>query len=169
LCSGILNHFIHLKLDTPQYILALSRAETNAPKRLRLLAISHFLEGEYRAEIARILKVSRCSVNKWVANYLSDGLPALEAKKAKGQPCPLSIKQREQLSDYIDKQSRSTKGGRLTGETIRAYISEQFQINYYPNAVYKLLHRLGFSWITSRSKHPKQTQTAQDEFKKTAN
>jgi transposase len=77
-----------------------------------------------------------------------NGLPALEAKKAKGQPCPLSIKQREQLSDYIDKQSRSTKGGRLTGKAIRAYISKQFQINYHPNAVYKLLHRLGFSWIT---------------------
>jgi transposase len=93
----------------------------------------------------------------------------LKAKKAEGQPCPLSIKQREQLSGYIDKQSRSTKGGRLTGETIRAYISEQLQINYHPNAVYKRLHRLGFSWITSRSKHPKQSQTAQDEFKKTAN
>jgi transposase len=81
----------------------------------------------------------------------------------------LSKKQREQLSDFIDKQSRSTKGGRLTGETIRVYISEQFQVNYHPNAIYKLLHRLGFSWITSRSKHPKQSQAAQDEFKKTAN
>ena len=158
-----------MKLDTPQHILALSRAETNAPKRLRLLAISHFLETGNRAEISRILKVSRCSVNKWVAKYLSHGLPALEAKKAKGQPCPLSNKQREQLSDFIDKQSRSTKGGRLTGETIRVYISEQFQVNYHPNAVYKLLHRLGFSWITSRSKHPKQSQAAQDEFKKNAN
>jgi hypothetical protein len=54
-----------------------------------------------------------------------DGLPALEAKE---QPCPLAIKQQEQLSDCIDKQSRSTKAGRLTGETIRAYISEQLQI-----------------------------------------
>jgi transposase len=75
-------------------------------------------------------------------------LASVGSQKRKGQPCPLSIKQREQLSDYIDKQSRSTKGGRLTGKAIRAYISEQFQINYHPNAVYKLLHRLGFSWIT---------------------
>lgn len=166
---GLLTHFIHLKLHTPQYLLALSRAETNAPKRLRLLAISHFLEGKNRAEIARILKVSRTSVNAWVANYLSAGLSGLEAKKAKGRACPLSIKQREQLSSYIDKQSRSTKGGRLTGEAIRAYIVEQFQLSYHPNAIYKLLHLLGFSWITSRSKHPKQSQETQDEFKKTAN
>jgi hypothetical protein len=71
-----------------------------------------------------------------VANYLSDGMPALQAKKAKVQPCSMSIKPPEQLSDYIDKPSRCTKGGRLTGETIRAYITEQFQINYHPNAVY---------------------------------
>jgi transposase len=114
-----------LKPDISQHILALSRAETNAPKRLCLLAIYHFLETGNRAQISRILKVSRCSVNKWVASYLADSLLALIAKKAKGRPCPLSMEQREQLSDYIDKQSRSTKGGRLTGEAIRDYIAEQ--------------------------------------------
>lgn len=158
-----------MKLDSSKDLLALSRAEPNAPKRLRLLAISHFLDGKNRSQIALNLKVSRRSVNNWVSNYLTDGVEGLEAKKAQGRPCPLSIKQREQLFDYIDKQSRSHQGGRLTGETIRLYIADQFQITYHPNAIYKLLHLLGFSWITSRSKHPKQSQTAQDEFKKTAN
>jgi transposase len=61
------------------------------------------------------------------------------------------------------------KGGRLTGEAIRLYIADEFQINYHPNAIYKLLHLLGFSWITSRSKHPKQSEEAQKDFKKNAN
>lgn len=158
-----------MKLDTSQHLLALSRAETNARKRLRLLAISHFLEGKNRTQIALNLKVSRRSVNTWVSNYLSNGVAGLEAKKAPGRACPLSIEQRVLLFNYIDKQSRSNKGGRLTGEVIRLYIADEFQINYHPNAIYKLLHLLGFSWITSRSKHPKQSQEAQDEFKKTAN
>ena len=140
---------IHLKLYTPQDLLALSRAEPNAPKRLRLLAISHFLEGKSRTQIALNLKVSRRSVNTWVSNYLSSGIEGLEAKKAQGRPCPLSIKQREQLFDYIDKRSRSHQGGRLTGETIRLYIAEQFQITYHPNAIYKLLHLLGFIPISN--------------------
>ena len=67
----------------------------------------------------------------------------------------------EAKKDNIDKQGLSNQGGHLTGENIRAYIFEQWQKNYYPNAVYKLLHQLGCSWITSRSKHPKQFQTAQ--------
>ncbi|WP_423228032.1 helix-turn-helix domain-containing protein [Shewanella algae] len=32
--------------------------------------------------------------------------------------------------------------------------------------VYRLLHALDFSWITSRSKHPKQSDEAQAAFKK---
>ena len=84
-CSyGITKYFTHLKLDASQHILALSRAETNAPKQLRLLAVSHFLEGKNRTEIARNLKVSRTSVNKWVADYLLDDVPALDTKKDKG-------------------------------------------------------------------------------------
>ena len=96
-------------------------------------------------------------------------LASVGTQKRQRTALPFVYKQREQLSDYIDKQSRSTKAGRLTGGTLRAYISEQLQINYHPNAVYKLLHRFDFSWITSCSKHPKQLQTTQDEFKKTAN
>jgi transposase len=71
-----------LKLDTSQHLLALSRAEANARKHLRLLAISHFLEGENRTQIALNLNVSRRSVKTWVSNYLSDGVTGFEAKKA---------------------------------------------------------------------------------------
>jgi len=35
--------------------------------------------------------------------------------------------------------------------------------------MYHVLHRLGFSWITSRSKHPKQDLEAIEAFKKTLN
>ncbi|MFT6992944.1 MAG: DNA-binding NarL/FixJ family response regulator [Paraglaciecola sp.] len=69
LCDGLVTIIIHLKLDTSQHLLALSRAESNARKRIRLLAIFHFLEGKNRTEIALSLKVSRRSVNTWVSNY----------------------------------------------------------------------------------------------------
>ncbi|GIU41121.1 hypothetical protein TUM4438_04160 [Shewanella sairae] len=39
-------------------------------------------------------------------------------------------------------------------------------MDYHPNAIYKLLEQLGFNWITSRSKHPKQAIEAQTAFKK---
>ncbi|WP_429746357.1 winged helix-turn-helix domain-containing protein [Vibrio clamense] len=43
---------------------------------------------------------------------------------------------------------------------------EHFDKHYHPNSIYFLLEHMGFSWITSRSKPSKQSQKAQDDFKK---
>ena len=156
----------HLNSYTSTELLELSRAEKDPRKRIRLLAVSHFVEGKNRSEISRILKVARRSVNVWVANYLEHGIAGLEAKKPKGRSSYLTKEQQQALSEYILQQSQSDAGGRLTGKAIQQYISEQFACTYHPNAIYKLLKQLGFSWITSRSRHPRQSQQAQDVFKK---
>jgi transposase len=74
----------------------------------------------------------------------------------------------QQLAEYIKQNNIKPSGGRLTGADIHLYIKEEFDQEYHPDHVYNVLKKLNFSWITSRSKHPKQSQKAQDEFKKTA-
>ncbi|HBH7894149.1 TPA: winged helix-turn-helix domain-containing protein [Vibrio vulnificus] len=59
-----------------------------------------------------------------------------------------------------------SSGGRLTGNDIHAYIVNEFGKHYHPDSIYYLLNHMGFSWITSRSKHPRQSQQIQDDFKK---
>lgn len=44
---------------------SLINSTSNARLRMRYLAVSHFIDGKSRTEIARFLKVSRVSVNKW--------------------------------------------------------------------------------------------------------
>jgi hypothetical protein len=44
-----------------------------------------------------------------------------------------------------------------------AYVEQEFGGIYSLTNIYRILNQLGFSWITSRSKHPKQSQEAQDE------
>ena len=60
-------------------------------------------------------------------------------------------------------------GGRLNAETLVSLINEKFGVKYSRTNVYRLLHALNFSWITSRSRHPKQSQEIQEDFKKTQN
>jgi len=55
-------------------------------------------------------------------------------------------------------------GGRLIAEDIRAYINTTFKISYQLSNVYRLLNEMDLSWITSRSKHPKQSVEAHEEF-----
>ncbi|WP_077755768.1 winged helix-turn-helix domain-containing protein [Shewanella psychrophila] len=35
----------------------------------------------------------------------------------------------------------------MTGDAIQKYIQLRFNVDYYPNAIYKLLEQLSFSWI----------------------
>lgn len=142
--------------QTAEELLKLSRAEKNARKRMRLLAIAQFLACKNRTQVANQLKISRTSVNNWVSSYLAVGLDGLEARKAKGRIPYLSAQQQKQLGEFIESHSQSKQGGRLTGEKILHYIKTEFGVEYHHNAIYKLLKQLGFSWITSRSRHPKQ-------------
>ncbi|MFK3872365.1 helix-turn-helix domain-containing protein [Pseudoalteromonas rhizosphaerae] len=63
-----------MNLEKSKQLLALSRKEPNARKRIRLLAVSLFFEGENRTNIAKRLNTARGSVNKWVSNYLNNGV-----------------------------------------------------------------------------------------------
>lgn len=86
--------------------------------------------------IARMVKVSRRSVNTWVENYLSLGIEGLNTKKQKGRTSYLSSVQQSELLTYIDQQNKSDTGGRLTGESICQYITIHFDVTYHPNAIY---------------------------------
>lgn len=111
--------------------------------------------------------ISRRLVNECVGLYLSDGIEALNIKKQSGRPAKLTKKQKEQFKSYIVAHAVKSNGGRLIAEDIRAYVNVIFKITYQLSNVYRLFNEMDLSWITSRSKHPKQSFEAQEEFKKT--
>lgn len=147
----------------------LASQQKSMQMKMRLLALAHFKDGQSRTQIAKFLKVSRTSVNKWVKTFLDEGLEGLREKPRSGRPPFLTPKQRELLGQYIKTKAKNPEGGRLTGADIHTYIVENFDKHYHPDSIYYLLNHLGFSWITSRSKHPKQSQQIQDDLKKNEN
>jgi len=140
--------------------------ETNARMRIRLLALAHIKDGANRTETAKFLKISRRSVNDWVRRFYSDGIEGIKDKPRSGRPCALSEKQQEQLKKYILDNSIKPDGGRLKAALLINYIHDEFGIKYSLDNIYRLLHSLNFSWITSRSRHPKQSLHVQEDFKK---
>ncbi len=152
-----------------EQLVALSKSEKDARMRIRLLAIARFLETHNRALVARQLKLSRTSVNAWVKTYLAKGIDALKSDMSNQNASKMTYAQKQKLYTYIDVVSRSQEGGRLIGKDIQRYIQAEFGIEYHLDHVYKILKGIGLSWITSRSKHPKQSEKIQEEFKKTPN
>ncbi len=147
----------------------LINSTSNARLRIRYLAVSHFLEGKSRTEIAQFLKVSRTSVNKWVKAYLDFGLEGLQEKAHTGRPHRLTEQQLKKLKKFVTDSAIKECGGRLQAQDIAIYIEQHFGIQYRQSNIYHILHDIGLSWITTRSKHPKQSQKAQDDFKKIPN
>ena len=134
-----------------------------------MLAVSHFIDGKNRAQISQYLKVSRTSVNKWIQSYLTHGLSGLNEKKHTGRRKGLSDTQLQQLKAFILATAVKPDGGRLQGKDVQLYILSEFGIQYQKSNIYKLLHALNLSWITTRSKHPKQSMEEQEDFKKIPN
>ncbi|WP_448550557.1 helix-turn-helix domain-containing protein, partial [Thalassotalea fusca] len=92
---------------TSDALLKLSKREKNPHKRVRLLAVSLFLECQNRTQDARQLKVARRSVNSWVTRFLSEGLNGLEDKPRLGKKSSLSDKQKIQLTRFIAHHAKS--------------------------------------------------------------
>ena len=119
---------------------ALAKRETNARKKLRLLALAHFKDGMNKATITRMLKASRGSVNKWVALFLQNGLAGLESKPSPGRPPKLSSVESEKVVVFIAQSSRSSERGRLIATDIQRYIEDNFGVQYQQSSIYRLLH-----------------------------
>ncbi len=79
----------------------LASQQKSIQMKMRLLALAHFKDGQSRTQIAKYLKVSRTSVNKWVQTFLEHGLEGLQEKPRTGRPAFLTPEQREQLSQFI--------------------------------------------------------------------
>lgn len=121
--------------------------EQNARMRLKLLAVTHFIEGKSRYQIASFLKVSRTSVNRWISAYLTQGINGLKEKKHPGRPPALDDAQQAQLKLFLNK-SLKNDSHQLHGKDIQLFIFNKFGVMYEKTAIYRLLNRLGYSLKT---------------------
>ncbi|AZG71527.1 helix-turn-helix domain-containing protein [Shewanella livingstonensis] len=102
-----------MKNYTSIELVKLSTSEKDARMRIRILAVSCFLECHNRAQVARQLTASRRSVNEWVKNYLNSRIDGLKANMISTKAHKLGEQQKQVLYQYIDELSRSELGGRL--------------------------------------------------------
>ena len=133
----------------------------------RLLILAHVKMGKSITQAADALYVGKPVVKRCLKNFFAKGLEGLEDKPRSGRPTRLAAAHHKDLMALIEASHESDSGGRLTGQDIANLIDEKWQVRYTVNGVYELLKSLRMSWVSSRSKHPKQNQQQQETFKKT--
>jgi transposase len=134
-------------------------------KRLRTIALAK--RGDTAPEIATCTGFSWRVVQTWVARYNGEGLAGLETKAGRGRKPPLTPAQADQLKQRLDAGLLPDDGVcTLRGKDVQRILEQEYGQLRSLNAVYGLLHRLGYSSLVPRPQHPQADPAAQDEFKK---
>ena len=144
----------------------LLKTEPSTQTRLRYMGLAHIQNGVSCEEVATMLFVSRRAVSSWIRRFKDGGLDGLKTQHGRGAKSKLSKDKEDEFRNMVIKQQASRKGGRLRGEDMRAMLKQNFGIECSLATVYGILKNVGMSWITSRSRHPKQDPAAQELFKK---
>jgi transposase len=145
----------------------LSKQEQKARKRIRLIALGQLKNGAKITKVSKSIGVDRHAVGKWYDSYKANGLAGLDDKPRKGKPPKLAREKEQDFLNEIENLQNKRSGGRVTGYDIQKLAKDSFNADYAEDSIYTVLKRLGFSWITARSKHPKSDEKRKETFKKT--
>lgn len=145
---------------------ALQRKEKNPRMRIRLLAMAQLKAGIPYKEVAQMLCVHEKTLLKWIHRFKQEGLDGLQEKKGRGAKPRLKQEQHEAFKQAVLERQASLPGGRLKGEDVRKLLAETFNVELSLSRTYDLLHIVGLSWVSSRSRHPKADPEAQEALKK---
>jgi transposase len=147
--------------------LADQESRADLAKRLRTVFLAK--QGFTASEVSRCTGFSPRSVQEWVGRYNREGLSGLETKPGRGRKPPLTPVEAEQLKRRIDAGSLPDDGVcTLRGKDVQLILQREFGRLRSLNAVYGLLHRLGYSSLVPRPQHSEADPTAQEEFKKSS-
>lgn len=141
------------------------KKEKNRRMGTRLLALHHLCQGKMISEVVDIVLASEVSIRKWVKAFAEGGMDALLEEAGRGRQKKLPRNQEEKFIKEVKKLQEDRQGGRIVGKDIQKLLLDKFNIEYCLNSVYVLLDRVGFSWISCRSKHPNNSAEAIDSFK----
>lgn len=135
--------------------------------RQRLLGLYNLFTGKNRIEASKAVGRNPEWLRLWVLRYDEGGYDNLFDKPRPGQKKFLTKNQELKLVSLVLKLQDDRNGGRITGKEIGEVIKKEFKVEYKKSGLYDLLERLGLSWVSSRSKHPKADFKKQKSFKQT--
>jgi transposase len=135
-------------------------------KRIHAVLLNH--QQHSSGEIAKLLEAPRSKVSLWLGQYEEYGWEALLEGHRSGRPGGLDAQQRQGLCDILDSGpvAYGFLSGVWTSPMIARVIQEEYQVDYHPGHVRKLLKDLGFSVQRPRKLLAKGDPVLQDRWQR---
>jgi len=132
----------------------------------RLLALALVLDGHTRAPADWLAGMARQALRDWVHRYNADGVAGLANRHGGGAARRLSAEQEAQVAGWMrtGPELAVDQVVRWRCADIQARIATAFGAVLHERSVGKLLHRLRFSHVSTRPRHPKADPVAQASF-----
>lgn len=131
------------------------RLKANLQARDRIHAVILAMKGHSAAEISDRLAYARSWVNRWVGRYSEQGWAGLWDLPRAGQPKKLSEEDQEEFERIVRRGPLpEEKLSRYRAKDLKKVLKEKFGADYSLSGVKAMLHRLGFSSIKPRPRHP---------------
>lgn len=152
----------HLSLE---HLERIEREENDAHRSKRLRIVILAIRGFTAPAVAMSVGLSRRVCQRWVGRFNEFGLDGLEDRRGGQERLPLTIEQQETMRKRLDAGPlREDAVCSLRGVDLKRILAEEFGVLRSLSAVYKLLHRLGYSYLRPRPRHRKADPQAQEEF-----
>jgi transposase len=143
------------------------RAETHGNVVRRMQAVLGAMDGQTAEEIASQVQLSDRAVHTWVTRYNTSGLDGLNDLPGRGRKSPLDAALVPRFQERVRAGATPADGVcTLRGEDFRRILADEFGVVRSLQSVYNLLHKLGFSVLQPRPRHPKADPVAQAAFEK---
>ena len=144
------------------------RREKDGRAAARMYAIAHALDGQSRAEAARLAGMERQALRDAVLRYNAEGLSGLRDRARGRPPRLLTSKEEAELAAVVLCGPDPTQDGccAWTRADLCRWLERRFAKTYHPSSMTEVLRRLGFSRQKARPFHPKRDAEAQAAFKK---
>jgi transposase len=114
----------------------------------RMLAAGLLRRRRGVSEVARLVGRSKAAVSQWKKKLQTGGLDALKSKPHPGPKPRLSEQQKLHLVRLLNRGARQAGYGDdlWTYPRVARLIARQFQVEYHPVHVRKILRSLGWTW-----------------------
>jgi transposase len=145
----------------------LADALRDARVERRIIALRLVAAGNQAQEVGQAVSVDERTVRVWVKEWNRRGGESLRYDRYKGATPRLPPELESEVKDAIRRGPPEAMGLSVwRGWAIGAWLEKEYAVTYSRDGVYKLLHRLGFSSLMPRPRHPGSDAVAQEEFKK---
>lgn len=135
---------------------------------IRLFALYKIQSGSSQRSVSLLFGKSQKTINNWLVKYVNEGVDGLlRIGQGRGRKPKVEL-DKNTFSKQLDTLSHARNGGRIRCADVIDMVGDKYSVSYSLPGMYHVLHRMGFSWITGRSKHPSHDPADQDLFKKTS-